>query len=667
MLPLTAQSQDRIPKGHRTSPRIGRRLRPVRIPAVFMALVLAIGLAPAQPASAQIGFGAPTTVSVRALAQQTQARPGDSFAIAVVLDHEPGFHTWPDRARVVIPEELGSDFPAIATAVEVSTVSGGLQVGAVQYPATSEVPVDYFQQGSQTLLVSFAGQAVIYLPVSAAADAKPGPASVEFSLTYQACDETTCYPPENPAFSIPIEIVTAGASIAPPSTDPIFEAFAGLDGPSESQTSSCQPLTTNVFGRSFSFLPCGAAGFLLLLLVAALGGLLLNFTPCVLPVLPLKVMGMSQAAGDPKRLVLLGALMSLGVVSFWMGIGGAIAFVSGFSAISSLFQTTWFSLVVGLIVALMAVGMLGFFEIRLPQAVYRFNPSHDSLHGSFLFGIMTAVLSTPCTAPFMGSAAAWAATRDPAVTLATFGAIGAGMALPYMLLSLRPGLLNRMPRSGPGSVLVKQVMGLFMLSVASFFIGIPLAGWLQSPPDPASRGYWWLVLFFVLVALGWMVYRGLAMTSSTGKRVAVAGLGAVIAAAGLALTPGLASHGPIDWVYYTPERLAQAGAEGKIVVLDFTAEWCLNCKALEAGVLHQDPIVALLAQPDVVPMKVDLTGDNPEGRAILQQLGWVGIPLLAVFGPDTGYEQTELKYDSYTIDTIQRAVVAAGRTGAAQP
>jgi thiol:disulfide interchange protein DsbD len=660
MLRAPIRTEGRKPQDRPLAQNEGQRSRLPRLSAAFTAVLFALLLAPAQPAAAQIGFGAPTTVSVRAQAQQTEARPGDSFAIAVVLDHEPGFHTWPDRAQLVIPEELGSDFPAIDTAVEVSAVSGGLQVGAVQYPATSEVPVDYFLTGNSTMLVSFTGQAVAYLPVSAAADASPGPAQVDFSLIYQACDETSCYPPETLSFSIPIKIVAAGASVAGAASDPIFDGFSGLDGASAAQAASCQPLTTNVFGRSFSFLPCGATGFLLLLLIAALGGLLLNFTPCVLPVLPLKIMGMSQAAGDPKRLVLLGAFMSLGVVSFWMGIGGAIAFVSGFSAISSLFQTSWFSLVVGLVVALMAVGMLGFFEIRLPQAIYKFNPSHDSLHGSFLFGIMTAVLSTPCTAPFMGSAAAWAATRDPAVTLATFGAIGAGMALPYLMLSLRPGLLNRMPRSGPGSVLVKQVMGLFMLSVASFFIGIPLAGWLQTPPDPASRGYWWLVLAFILIAAGWMVYRGLAMTPSTGKRIAVAGLGALIAGVGLLLTPGLASHGPIEWVYYTPERLEQAGAEGKVVVLDFTAEWCLNCKALEAGVLHQAPIVDLLAEPNVLPMKVDLTGDNPEGRAILQQLDWVGIPLLAVFGPETGYEQTPLKYDSYTIDTILKAVAEAG-------
>lgn len=633
---------------------------------LFVLTALLLPLASAYPVSAQIGFGAPQNVKASATAQLGQVRPGDRLAIAVVLDHEPGFHSWPDRAQLVVPPELGEDFPAIATAIEVTAVDGGLQVGAVQWPATSEVPIDYFMTGRPTPLVSFTGRAIAYLPVEVLANASPGPASVNFTLTYQTCDETMCYPPESPAFSVPIEILSAGSSAQPSQADPTL--FAGFNAAAlpEASASACEPLRTNVFGRSFSMRPCGAAGFALLLLIAALGGLLLNFTPCVLPVLPLKIMAMSQAAGEPRRLAWLGAMMSLGVVAFWLTIGGAIAFVAGFTAISSLFQTGWFSFVVGLLVAAMALGMFGLFELRLPQSVYRFNPSQDTPQGSFLFGVMTAVLSTPCTAPFMGSAAAWAATQRASLTLATFVAIGAGMALPYFLLSLRPGLVHRMPRSGPASLVVKQVMGLFMLAVAAFFLGIPVAGWLQTPPDPPTRGYWWLVLLFVLIACAWMILKTFQLTRSPLRRGLFGGSGLLAAVTALALTPGLASQGPIDWVYYTPERLAAAEAESKVVVLDFTAEWCLNCKALEAGVLNQDRVVDLLAQPSVIPMKVDLTGDNPEGRAMLRQLDWVGIPLLAVFGPGTGYQDTPLKYDSYTIGTIESALESAARRGTAE-
>src|SRR5690606_18971771 len=108
--------------------------------------------------------------------------------------------------------------------------------------------------------------------------------------------------------------------------------------------------------------------------------------------------------------------------------------------------------------------------------VYRFNPGHDSYVGAVGFGVMTAVLSTPCTAPFMGAAAAWSLTQDAVVTWSTFGAIGVGMAAPYLVLSAYPSLVKRMPRTGPASELIKQVMGLLMLAAGAYFIGTGVVG-----------------------------------------------------------------------------------------------------------------------------------------------------------------------------------------------
>ena len=122
----------------------------------------------------------------------------------------------------------------------------------------------------------------------------------------------------------------------------------------------------------------------------------------------------------------------------------------------------------------MAIGMGGLFSIRLPNTVYKVNPKQDSWFGSFLFGVMTAVLSTPCTAPFMGAAAAWAATQSPTLTLIVFGAIGFGMAIPYLILAAFPHLVEKMPKAGAASEVIKQVMGLLMLAAAAYFIGVGL-------------------------------------------------------------------------------------------------------------------------------------------------------------------------------------------------
>ena len=140
--------------------------------------------------------------------------------------------------------------------------------------------------------------------------------------------------------------------------------------------------------------------------------------------------------------------MMAGIIFFWLVLGGLMAFVSGFTATNQLFQYPAFTITVGLIIGLMAIGMCGLFTIRLPGKLYMVNPKHDTVHGSFLFGIMTAVLSTPCTAPFMGAAAAWATTEPPGITMLVFAAIGLGMGAPYLILAAFPRLTDRMPKAG---------------------------------------------------------------------------------------------------------------------------------------------------------------------------------------------------------------------------
>ena len=196
--------------------------------------------------------------------------------------------------------------------------------------------------------------------------------------------------------------------------------------------------------------------------------------------------------------------MSMGVLAFWIGLGILIALVSDFSATNQLFQYPVFTILVGAVIGIMALGMFGFFSVRLPQFIYMINPQQDSPQGSFGLGVLAAVLSTPCTAPFMGAAAAWAATQTPLTTLTTFAAIGGGMALPYLILSAFPNLVNRMPKAGPASELIKQVMGLFMLAAAAYFIGVGISALLTTPPNPPSKNFWWPVMGFVTAGGAWL-------------------------------------------------------------------------------------------------------------------------------------------------------------------
>ncbi len=594
-------------------------------------------------------------VSLSVKASKDLIRPGDQVAIAVIFDHAEGWHV---QANAEAIERARSGVSQEETAITVDALPT-VSVGPTQWPRPHMLSAAALGNPNATVPV-FEGRAIAYVPVIISEKAAPGNVVIRFTVAYQACDDTTCLLPVEDVRSVTLTILGPGQQ--PPVATSDSATFGGFDSSifSKMLAGTVKPAGTSLafpfFGWSLTISTSGAIGLLLLLNLAAFGGFLLNLTPCVLPVIPIKILSLSQTAGNPARCFTLGLVMSLGVIAFWMGIGGAIAFISGFRAINQLFQMPWFSLAVGAFIAVMGLGMLGLFMVRLPQAVYMLDPKRESVPGSFFFGVMTAVLSTPCTAPFMGTAAAWAAKQTPAITLVTFGAIGLGMALPYLVLSAFPSLLSRVPRTGPASELIKQVMGLLMFAVAAFFIGTGLDPLLRQPIDPPIRLHWWIVAAVIVLAMGWLAFRTFRITRRVVPRVGWSGLALVLSVVAAFIARHFTDRGPINWIAYTPERFAARVAAGDVVVIDFTAEWCLNCKALEAGVLHRSEIVALLHSPGVAPMKVDLTGNNGPGQDKLKSLDWVGIPLLAIFGP--GLEEP-LKYDTYTPDTVRAAIERA--------
>jgi cytochrome c biogenesis protein CcdA/DsbC/DsbD-like thiol-disulfide interchange protein/thiol-disulfide isomerase/thioredoxin len=227
----------------------------------------------------------------------------------------------------------------------------------------------------------------------------------------------------------------------------------------------------NFLGLQFG-VDTGAVGVILVL--AFIAGFLMNFTPCVLPVIPIKILSLQAHAKNPARCFALGLIFAVGIVTLYAVLGILLAgLITGVEKLDwgEQFTNWWFTGAVGLIVGAMGFGMLGLFTVNLPQWLYMFNPQSDSASGSFFMGVFTAILSTPCTGPLLGATVAWVATQPPSIALLTLVVMGVGMAFPYVLLTAFPKLLERMPSTGPGSELVKQVMGLCLMAVAVFFLG----------------------------------------------------------------------------------------------------------------------------------------------------------------------------------------------------
>ena len=605
-------------------------------------------------------------VKASLLASRTQVPAGGDVIIAVILDANPGWHLWPGPGE--IPKPYATFESAIRTEITIPTTESDLVTlhsGFATWPEIHGVEADL---GDGILNYGvYEGRVGILIPTTISAEAPSGPLEIAVELGFQTCDDQFCLAPAFETVRTEIMVVAAGTTAAGTdnSADPVFKGFdPGIFAEIRGGAIAPEIVSFDVFGTAFSIDVNGIGGFLLLLLVAAIGGMLLNFTPCVLPVIPLKIMGLSAVADNRRRCLALGASMSVGVVFFWMVLGGLIAGLKSFQSISELFQFPLFTITVGVVITVMAIGMAGFFTIRLPSKLYAVQTSHDTIGGSFVFGIMTAILSTPCTAPLMGAAAAWATTQSPATVLAVFGAIGSGMAIPYLILSAFPDLVKKMPRTGAASEVVKQVMGLLLLAAGLYFIGSGISGLTVVPGEPPNRLYWWFVAAAAAAAGLWLLIRTWQLTRRAVPLVVLTALGGAITALSLWVGVTMTAKGPIDWIYYTPERFAEALAQDKVVVLDFTAEWCLNCKTLEATVLQTPDVVAAFDRDEVVPMKIDLTGENPDGKAKLEEAKRLTIPLLVVYGR----QGAEIwKSDAYTpsqvLGAIDEADLSFGREG----
>jgi thiol:disulfide interchange protein DsbD len=602
--------------------------------AVFVTTILAI------PGIAQ--NAADEALTVRTAWSANQARPGDSILLAIVADIKKGFHINADERQINAFE----DFKPIPTKVSVIEAPDAFTIEAPRYPRA----VPFKAQYAAGDLMSYEGQIIIYLPIRLEDAAAPGSMDLKLGFQYQACTDSYCLFPKRITLQETLVVVQSGTSVSKINQ----ELFPGDDETPPATVP--RGVDFDMFGWTFSIDTSSGSGVILLLITAALGGMLLNFTPCVLPLIPIKIISLSHVAQNRKQCFMLGLAMFLGVLVFWLALGVLIALVSGFSATNQLFQYPAFTIIVGIIIAIMASGMFGFFSMRLPNFIYMINPEQDTLTGSFGLGILAAILSTPCTAPFMGAAAAWAATQPPSTTLATFAAIGTGMALPYLVLSAAPSLVEKMPKTGPASGLIKEVMGLFMLAAAAYFIGVGLAAIFSSPPNPPGRLYWWPVMLFSLAGGGWMAYRTLQITSNKKLKAFFTACGILIIAFSAWGAVRLTDQGPIEWVYYTPERFKAATGQHKVIVMVFTAEWCLNCKVMEQGVLNSPKIIALFERDKIIPMKVDITGSNPAGKTKLKEVGNLTIPLLVIFSPNG---KPVFKSDFYTVEQIQKAVSAA--------
>ncbi len=397
---------------------------------------------------------------------------------------------------------------------------------------------------------------------------------------------------------------------------------------------------------------------LLNLFLAFLGGIILNIMPCVLPVIALKLFGFIQQAGDePGRVFRMGLAFTAGVFAFFLALAGLIsAFQVAGRQLSwgFQFQNSWFILGVSVLVFVFGLNLLGVFEVFLPGKVGTAASGlsrREGYGGAFFQGTFATLLGTSCTAPLLAPALGFALTQPPVVIFAIFAAVAAGMSLPFIVLTARPGWMRWLPRPGAWMERAKQFMGFLMLATLLWLL------WIIGRQRGADAIIWASAFLLVVGIAAWV--KGAFATPVAAARTRAVGWAAIVAlvAAGWLgfITNGFA-HASAPATGSFAAKLEAARTEGAVFV-DFTADWCLNCKVNERLVLDTDVVQGAFEEHGVNFLVADWTSGDEEITALLRQFGRAGVPLYVFYPADGGAPVVlpEVLTKQMVIDTVKSA------------
>ncbi|WP_411754843.1 protein-disulfide reductase DsbD family protein [Serratia sp. (in: enterobacteria)] len=370
-------------------------------------------------------------------------------------------------------------------------------------------------------------------------------------------------------------------------------------------------------------------------LMALAGGFILNLMPCVLPVLGMKLGSILQVEQRDRRSVRWQFLASsLGIVVSFM----ALALLMTLLRLSNhalgwgiQFQNPWFIGFMVLVTLLFSANLFGLFHLQLSSSLNTKLATHNGrgLSGHFWQGAFATLLATPCSAPFLGTAVAFALAAPLPVLWGMFVALGIGMSLPWLLIAAWPALALRLPRPGRWMNGMRLVLGLLML-VSSLWLLSLMTNHIGVRPTLIAGA---ILLLGLLLA----VWRRL------GARAAGIAAASVLVVGGLALLAGSLTanqwrqplHDNIAWQPLSEQAIVQALADNKRVFVDVTADWCVTCKANKYNVLLRDEVQKALGAEDVVALRGDWSRPSESISTFLQQRGSVAVPFNQIYGPGT--------------------------------
>jgi thiol:disulfide interchange protein len=585
--------------------------------------------------------------------------PGGSFRLEITAEPEAGWHVYELSAK---PGPAIGSRPTLLVFTETS----GLKDSA---PVASEEPVGERNNSLRHHEDSVSWTVELTVP----GDANPGPITIEGLLGYQVCTNDNCLPMTALAFKAEVAVGQTAQGEVPLkfTAGPRYDDVAKLLKKSGAPAARGGDAPPTKGGKAASLnlkllKPAGVDGeptsLAWMMGLGFLGGLILNLMPCVLPVIGLKILSFVEQSGHSRqRAFMLNLWYSAGMLAVFM----ALATLPVVSRLWFNQQFGWgqqfsydgFNITLSGLVFVMALSFLGVWEIPIPGFAGGNKAGQlsakEGFSGAFAKGAVTTVLATPCSGPFLGSALGFAVAQPPLVTYLMFASIGLGMASPYLLIGAYPQLIRFLPKPGAWMDTFKQTMGFVLLATVAYLL--TLVKWQLMVPTFALlvglwAGCWWIGRTPLYAELpqklrAWGL--GGALAGVTGL-VAFQWVGPVMherfqrtvdrEIASRSNAPQLARETETDdpdrlpWRPFSTQELAALTQEGKTVMVDFTADWCVTCKTLEKFVLNTAETKHIVTTNGIVTMVADMTrSPEDEGMWLEKLTGGRLVPVLAIF------------------------------------
>ena len=487
-------------------------------------------------------------------------------------------------------------------------------------------------------------------------DAKPGQYPIAGTIGYQVCTDQSCDLPRGAKFEGTIAVGGAARdALAAPLTfsDAKYGEAAKLAETYNTQRAEAEPADERASSTQIAGLP-------MMILAGLAGGFLLNFMPCVLPVIGLKILSFAEQAGRSRAQILaLNIWYTLGLMSVFMVLallatGASLGLSEENLSWGQQFTSTTFNIVMVGIVFVMALSFLGVWEIPIPgfagSGTANELAAREGAVGAFTKGVLATVLSTPCSGPFLGPVFGFTLRQPPAVTFLIFGAMGLGMASPYLLIGAFPRLIRFLPKPGAWMETFKHMMGFVLLGTIVFLFTF------------MDRDYF-VATFAMMIGLWaacWWIGRVSFVEPLPARLKAWAAGSAVALAVGFGAFHWLTPHESlIGWQSFSRADVQRLTAEGNTVLVDFTADWCASCKWNMHTVIETDDIKQAIDQNKVVPLLADWTKPSDEIKRALESIHRNSIPQLVIYPAGKPNEPIVLS-DLITKQQVLDAISEAG-------